>query len=65
MEKVEPEKGGLKVEPEKGEPKKKPKIEEPKEVDWVIKIPAKVRSSSSIQKMANDLIERVKVEMAR
>lgn len=54
MEKVEPEKG----EPEKVEPEKR-------EVDWVIKIPAKVRSSSSIQKMANDLIERIKMEMAR
>lgn len=57
-------------EPETGEPEQeqleeKPQVEEPKEVDWVIKIPAKVRSSSSIQQMANDLIERIKLEMAR
>lgn len=57
----EPETG----EPEQKQPEEKPQVEEPKEVDWVIKIPAKVRSSPSIQKMTNDLIERIKVEMVR
>lgn len=49
-----------------GVPEVKPEPEEPKEEDFIIRIPAKLMNeSSSIQKMAKDLIERIKVEAAR
>ena len=50
------------LKPEEAEEEEFPEI---KPEDWIIVIPAKLKGSSSIQRMANDLIERIKVEGKR
>ena len=47
------------------EPKPEEPEVKPEEQDLVIIIPAKLKGSSSIQRMANDLIERIRVEWKR
>ena len=53
-------------EPVEPEPEVAPEPETPKEEDLIIRIPADLlNKSSTLQKMARDLTERIKVEAAR